>query len=54
MCVQDPKLEYECVLVIEGQTVLVDAYVEPDDINPSNFYITCQLHQVRRGGIRVH
>ncbi|XP_037831114.1 plexin-B1 isoform X2 [Kryptolebias marmoratus] len=42
---QDPKLEYECVLVIEGQTVLVDAYVEPDDMNPSNFYITCQLHQ---------
>ncbi|XP_037534995.1 plexin-B1 [Nematolebias whitei] len=42
---QDPKLEYECVLVIEGQTVLVDAYVEPDYINPSNFYITCQLHQ---------
>lgn len=46
LCVQDPKLEYECVLIIEGQIVLVDAYVEADDINPSHFYITCQLHQV--------
>uniref|UniRef100_A0A3B5ADW1 Plexin-B1 n=1 Tax=Stegastes partitus TaxID=144197 RepID=A0A3B5ADW1_9TELE len=43
---QDAELDYECVLVIEGQTVVVDAYVETDDINPSNFDITCQLHQV--------
>ncbi|XP_074539567.1 plexin-B1 isoform X2 [Halichoeres trimaculatus] len=42
---QDSDLDYECVLVIEGQTVVVDAYVETDDINPSNFDITCQLHQ---------
>ncbi|XP_063767274.1 plexin-B1 isoform X2 [Eleginops maclovinus] len=42
---QDADLDYECVLVIEGQTVVVDAYVEPDDMNPSNFDITCQLHQ---------
>ncbi|KAL6111379.1 plxnb1 [Pungitius sinensis] len=42
---QDTELDYECVLVIEGQTVVVDAYVEADDINPSNFDITCQLHQ---------
>uniref|UniRef100_A0A8C9X9Q0 Plexin-B1 n=1 Tax=Sander lucioperca TaxID=283035 RepID=A0A8C9X9Q0_SANLU len=42
---QDPELDYECVLVIEGQTVVVDAYVETDDMNPSNFDITCQLHQ---------
>uniref|UniRef100_A0A8C9XH19 Plexin-B1 n=1 Tax=Sander lucioperca TaxID=283035 RepID=A0A8C9XH19_SANLU len=40
------ELDYECVLVIEGQTVVVDAYVETDDMNPSNFDITCQLHQV--------
>uniref|UniRef100_A0A8C2WKL5 Plexin-B1 n=1 Tax=Cyclopterus lumpus TaxID=8103 RepID=A0A8C2WKL5_CYCLU len=43
---QDMELDYECVLVIEGQTVVVDAYVETDDMNPSNFDITCQLHQV--------
>ncbi|XP_061793817.1 plexin-B1 isoform X1 [Nerophis lumbriciformis] len=42
---QDTEMDYECVLVIEGQTVVVDAYVETDDINPSNFDITCQLHQ---------
>ncbi|XP_042082558.1 plexin-B1 isoform X2 [Haplochromis burtoni] len=42
---QDAELDYECVLVIEGQTVVVDAYVEPDDMNPSSFDITCQLHQ---------
>ena len=46
VCVQDADLDYECVLVIEGQTVVVDAYVETDDMNPSNFDITCQLHQV--------
>lgn len=46
LCVQDSELDYECVLVIEGQTVVVDAYVETDDMNPSNFDITCQLHQV--------
>ncbi|KAM4741070.1 plexin-B1 isoform 3-T6 [Anableps anableps] len=42
---QDTDLDYECVLVIEGQTVVVEAFVEPDDINPSSFYITCQLHK---------
>ncbi|XP_068170531.1 plexin-B1 [Antennarius striatus] len=42
---QDAELDYECVLVIEGQTVVVDAYVETDDLNPTTFDITCQLHQ---------
>uniref|UniRef100_A0A674CQM7 Plexin b1b n=1 Tax=Salmo trutta TaxID=8032 RepID=A0A674CQM7_SALTR len=42
---QDTDLDYECVLVIEGQTVVVDAYVEMDETNPSLFDITCQLHQ---------
>uniref|UniRef100_A0A7N5ZQB3 Plexin-B1 n=1 Tax=Anabas testudineus TaxID=64144 RepID=A0A7N5ZQB3_ANATE len=42
---EDTELDYECVLVIEGQTVVVDAYVETDDMDPSNFDITCQLHQ---------
>ncbi|KAK0134459.1 Plexin-B1 [Merluccius polli] len=37
--------DYECVLVIEGRTVVVDAYVEMDEINSSIFYITCQLHK---------
>uniref|UniRef100_A0AAZ3SS78 Plexin-B1 n=1 Tax=Oncorhynchus tshawytscha TaxID=74940 RepID=A0AAZ3SS78_ONCTS len=31
---QDTDLDYECVLVIEGQTVVVDAYVEMDEMNP--------------------
>uniref|UniRef100_A0A4W4E109 Plexin-B1 n=1 Tax=Electrophorus electricus TaxID=8005 RepID=A0A4W4E109_ELEEL len=43
---QDQDLEYECVLVIEGRTVVVDAYVEKDEMNPSLFDITCQHHQV--------
>ncbi|KAG9277058.1 plexin-B1 isoform X1 [Astyanax mexicanus] len=42
---QDQDLEYECVLVIEGRTVVVDAYVEKDEINPSLFDITCQHHK---------
>ncbi|KAJ7999601.1 hypothetical protein DPEC_G00196100 [Dallia pectoralis] len=42
---QNRDLEYECVLVIEGRTVVVDAYVEPDEMNPSLYDITCQLHQ---------
>ncbi|XP_035007771.1 plexin-B1 isoform X2 [Hippoglossus stenolepis] len=42
---QDTDLDYECVLVIEGQTVVVDAYVEIDEMNQFNFDITCQLHQ---------
>ncbi|XP_066518969.1 plexin-B1 isoform X2 [Hoplias malabaricus] len=42
---QDHDLDYECVLVIEGRTVVVDAYVEKDDMNPSLYYITCQHHQ---------
>ncbi|KAI1890455.1 hypothetical protein AGOR_G00153880 [Albula goreensis] len=42
---QDKDLEYECVLVIEGRTVVVDSYVESDPKNPSVFYITCQSHQ---------
>uniref|UniRef100_A0A4W5PCB0 Plexin-B1 n=1 Tax=Hucho hucho TaxID=62062 RepID=A0A4W5PCB0_9TELE len=44
---QDTDLDYECVLVIEGRTVVVDAYVEMDEMDPSLFDITCQLHQVR-------
>ncbi|KAF4079115.1 hypothetical protein AMELA_G00189360 [Ameiurus melas] len=42
---QDPDLQYECVLVIEGRTVVVEAYVENDVTNPSFFDITCQHHQ---------
>uniref|UniRef100_A0A7N6FHP2 Sema domain-containing protein n=1 Tax=Anabas testudineus TaxID=64144 RepID=A0A7N6FHP2_ANATE len=39
------ELDYECVLVIEGQTVVVDAYVETDDMDPSNFDITSPLEE---------
>ncbi|XP_056106008.1 plexin-B1 isoform X1 [Rhinichthys klamathensis goyatoka] len=42
---QDKDLDYQCVLVIEGRSVVVDAYVEVDDTQPSLFFITCQLHQ---------
>nr|XP_046222171.1 plexin-B1-like isoform X2 [Oncorhynchus gorbuscha] len=42
---QDEDLDYECVLTIEGLSVVVDAYVEPDNTQPSLYFITCQLHQ---------
>ncbi|KAM4625433.1 plexin-B1 [Polymixia lowei] len=42
---QDKDLDYECVLVIEGRTVVVDAYVEMDEMNSSLYDITCQLHK---------
>ncbi|CAB1330212.1 unnamed protein product [Coregonus sp. 'balchen'] len=42
---QDDGLDYECVLTIEGRSVVVEAYVEPDDTQPSLYFITCQLHQ---------
>ncbi|XP_026113895.1 plexin-B1-like isoform X4 [Carassius auratus] len=42
---QDRDLDYQCVLVIEGRSVVVDAFVEVDDSQPSLFFITCQLHQ---------
>uniref|UniRef100_A0A3B4TZC0 Plexin-B1 n=1 Tax=Seriola dumerili TaxID=41447 RepID=A0A3B4TZC0_SERDU len=46
---QDTELDYECVLVIEGQTVVVDAYVETDDMNPFNFDITLTLYNCSVG-----
>uniref|UniRef100_A0A3B3UAL3 Plexin-B1 n=1 Tax=Poecilia latipinna TaxID=48699 RepID=A0A3B3UAL3_9TELE len=42
---QDEDLEYECVLDVENQSVIVEASVEPDADRPSVFFITCQPHQ---------
>ncbi|XP_077180940.1 plexin-B1 [Paroedura picta] len=42
---QDQLRDYECALVLEGKTLVVEAHIEPDDTNPSLCYITCQLHQ---------
>ncbi|XP_054904456.1 plexin-B1-like isoform X2 [Poeciliopsis prolifica] len=42
---QDEDLEYECVLDVENQSVVVEASVEPDADRPSVFFITCQPHQ---------
>ncbi|XP_010791955.1 plexin-B1 isoform X2 [Notothenia coriiceps] len=42
---QDENLDYECVLDIENQSVVVEASVEPDATKPSVFSITCQPHQ---------
>ncbi|KAK2825168.1 hypothetical protein Q7C36_019095 [Tachysurus vachellii] len=36
---------YECVLTIEGRSVVVNAFVQRDESKPFLFYITCQLHQ---------
>ncbi|TWW56358.1 Plexin-B1 Semaphorin receptor SEP [Takifugu flavidus] len=42
---QDKSLDYECVLEIENQSVVVDAAVEPDINQPSVFLIKCQPNQ---------
>ncbi|XP_060691428.1 plexin-B1 isoform X2 [Hemiscyllium ocellatum] len=42
---QDPEGDYECVFVIESQTVVVEAIVEGDIIDPTFYSITCQVHQ---------
>ncbi|XP_056241782.1 plexin-B1 isoform X2 [Seriola aureovittata] len=42
---QDENFDYECVLDIENQPVVVDASVMPDATQPSVFFITCQPHQ---------
>uniref|UniRef100_A0A8C0JAX5 Plexin B1 n=1 Tax=Chelonoidis abingdonii TaxID=106734 RepID=A0A8C0JAX5_CHEAB len=43
---QDQQWDYECVLTVEGRTVVMDAYVEGEQANRSLCYITCQLHQM--------
>lgn len=47
MCVQDESLDYDCLLDIENQSVVVDASVEPDITQPSVFFVMCQPYQVR-------
>ncbi|XP_044066234.1 plexin-B1-like isoform X2 [Siniperca chuatsi] len=42
---QDENLDYECVLDIENQSVVMDASVKPDATQKSVFFITCQPHQ---------
>ncbi|MCJ8741782.1 hypothetical protein PDJAM_G00074620 [Pangasius djambal] len=42
---EDLRMDYECVLAVEGRSVVVAAFVERDDSQPFLFYITCQLHQ---------
>ncbi|NXL84499.1 PLXB1 protein, partial [Alectura lathami] len=42
---QDQQWDYECVLNLEGRTVVMDAYVEGEETNQSLCYITCQLNQ---------
>uniref|UniRef100_A0A663EQV0 Plexin-B1 n=1 Tax=Aquila chrysaetos chrysaetos TaxID=223781 RepID=A0A663EQV0_AQUCH len=42
---QDQQRDYECVLNLEGRTVVMDAYVEGEETNQSLCYITCQMNQ---------
>ncbi|XP_060914554.1 plexin-B1 isoform X2 [Labrus mixtus] len=42
---QDESLDYECVLDVENESVVVDASVELDATQPSVYLITCQPHQ---------
>ncbi|XP_011475020.2 plexin-B1 isoform X1 [Oryzias latipes] len=42
---QDDSMDYECVLDIENQSVVVEAAVEQDVSQPSIFIITCLPHQ---------
>ncbi|XP_036246767.1 plexin-B1 [Molothrus ater] len=42
---QDHQWDYECVLNLEGRTVVMEAYVEGEETNKSLCYITCQMNQ---------
>ncbi|XP_009997597.1 PREDICTED: plexin-B1 isoform X2 [Chaetura pelagica] len=42
---QDQQWDYECVLNLEGRTVVMEAYVEGEETNQSLCYITCQMNQ---------
>ncbi|XP_040048740.2 plexin-B1 isoform X3 [Gasterosteus aculeatus] len=42
---QDEILDYECVLDVENESVVMEALVEADATHPSAFFITCQAHQ---------
>uniref|UniRef100_A0AAQ4PTU4 Plexin-B1 n=1 Tax=Gasterosteus aculeatus aculeatus TaxID=481459 RepID=A0AAQ4PTU4_GASAC len=42
---QDEILDYECVLDVENESVVMEALVEADATYPSAFFITCQAHQ---------
>uniref|UniRef100_A0A8B9GFK0 Plexin-B1 n=1 Tax=Amazona collaria TaxID=241587 RepID=A0A8B9GFK0_9PSIT len=42
---QDQQWDYECVLNLEGRTVVMDAYVEGEETNKSLCYITCPMNQ---------
>ncbi|XP_010180567.1 PREDICTED: plexin-B1 isoform X2 [Mesitornis unicolor] len=42
---QDQQWDYECVLNLEGRTVVMDAHVEGEETNQSLCYITCQMNQ---------
>ncbi|NXT20857.1 PLXB1 protein, partial [Syrrhaptes paradoxus] len=42
---QDQQWDYQCVLNLEGRTVVMDAYVEGEETNQSLCYITCQMNQ---------
>ncbi|XP_062872250.1 plexin-B1 [Trichomycterus rosablanca] len=39
------QMDYECVLTIDGKSIVVAAFVEKDNSQPHLFYITCQLHK---------
>uniref|UniRef100_A0A673ZN65 Plexin-B1 n=1 Tax=Salmo trutta TaxID=8032 RepID=A0A673ZN65_SALTR len=49
---QDEDLDYECVLTIEGRSVVVDAYVETDT-QPSLYFITCHYAGKRRDTFQI-
>ncbi|XP_072136979.1 plexin-B1 isoform X4 [Mobula birostris] len=42
---QPPEVDYECVFVIEDRMVVVEAFVESADSDPTFYFITCQVHQ---------
>ncbi|XP_069499326.1 plexin-B1 isoform X2 [Ambystoma mexicanum] len=44
---QNGQEDYECVLILEGRTVVMDAAVEVDLVDRSKYYVTCQMHQYR-------
>lgn len=42
---QDNLWGYQCALILEGKTLVMEAYIEQDETDPALCYITCQFHQ---------
>ncbi|OCT85892.1 plexin-B1 [Xenopus laevis] len=50
---QDQQMDYDCVLLLDGRSVVTDAVLELDPEEQSKYYITCQLHQYSYSALQL-